>query len=188
MSVLEGLGLPPDQGDVPTDTEETIEQPQAAAPIIPEPEAEEPVTIPEGAENPDAVKAAIQSERKLAREANARAREYKRQLEEIADAGKPLEERLANAERRAQEADLHAMRVEIGVSKGLSVELAKRLQGDDAASIQADAQTLSEAIAARPKQQLPSLDGGVKDNPPPVGDPAAAHNHLLADALRGLRR
>jgi hypothetical protein len=178
MSLLEGIGLEPAPAD------ETgvapVEEDEVVTPPAPE---EESIEIPDGAKNPDAVKALIAAERKSARDANARARELERQAAELAEASKPLEERLANAERKAQEAELNALRVEVGTNLGLSLTLSKRLSGSTAEELTTDANTLLAELGTRPKPQVPGLDGGVKTPPPVTGDPKLAHNDFLGKLI-----
>jgi flagellar biosynthesis/type III secretory pathway protein FliH len=185
MSLLEAAGLKPAPGDEPGVA--PVEEPQVA-PEAPEKPEDESVEIPEGAKNPDAVKALIAAERKTAREANARAREFERQAAEAAEANKPLEERLANAERKAQEAELNALRVEVGTNLGLSLTLSKRLSGQTVEELAADANTLIAELGNRPKPQVPGLDGGVKTPPPSPKDPTQVHNAWLGQLIAGKRQ
>lgn len=194
MSLLGGIGLEPapanpdEAGVASVDEGQVPSVPVAAAPEVPEaPEADEPIEIPEGADNPDAVKRLIQAERKVARDANARARRLEQEAVEAAEASKPLEERLANAERKAQEAELNALRIEVGSGLGLSLTLSKRLTGTTAEELAQDATTLIAELGTKPKPQLPGLDGGVKTPPPTDVDPSKRHDNWLAEAINAKR-
>lgn len=188
MSLLGGLGLEPESGSPDEEGVASVDDGvEPVAPVVEEPE-EESVEIPEGAKNPDAVKALIQAERKKARDANARARELERQAAEAAEANKPLEERLANAERKAQEAELNALRVEVGTNLGLSLTLSKRLSGSTAEELAQDASTLLAELGHKPKPQVPGLDGGVKTPPPPAAkDATQVHNEWLGGIINKKR-
>ena len=75
---------------------------------------------------------------------------------ELQEAGKTevekLTERLSATERRAQEAELRALRLEIGAKYGLTPAQAKRLIGSTAEELEADAKELLESFkpAAEP--------------------------------------
>jgi flagellar biosynthesis/type III secretory pathway protein FliH len=183
MSLLEAAGLQPEPEQPDEAGVASVDEGEPVAP----PE-EESIEIPDGAKNPDAVKALIQAERKKAREANARARELERQATEAAEANRPLEERLANAERKAQEAELNALRVEVGTNLGLSLTLSKRLSGQTVEELAQDANTLLAELGNRPKPQVPGLDGGVKTPPPVAADPKLAHNTFLSNLIAQKRQ
>jgi hypothetical protein len=185
MSLLEGIGLEPEPASPDEAGVAAVDEGEVVTPPAPE---EESIEIPDGAKNPDAVKALIQAERKKARDANARARELERQAAEVAEANKPLEERLANAERKAQEAELNALRVEVGTNLGLSLTLSKRLSGQTAEELAQDANTLLAELGSRPKPQVPGLDGGVKTPPPPAAqDATQTHNTWLGQIIQQKR-
>src|SRR5579884_123932 len=133
--LLAGAGLvpaPSDEGAAAAETVETVAPAEPAAPAAPaEPaapapdETEDEIVVPPGAENPDAVRNLIANERKAAKDANARARALEAQLRERENAARPLEDQLSDAKSAATEAALRALRIEIGVSKGLSLTMAK---------------------------------------------------------------
>lgn len=186
MSALAALGLEPATDDPPEGTSEaTPPAPEVTEPVVDVPEVEEPVVVPPGAENPDAVKAAIQAERKKAREANAAARDLERQLAERDAAAQPLEDRLTAAEQRAQDADLRAIRLEVALDKGLKTRHASRLVGSTKAELEADADALLADLGVTP---TPGLDGGYKKDPPKAQDPAQAHNEFIVSLARGARQ
>jgi len=168
-----------------TDVLEDVLEP-APEDVVPEPEPEpevEPV-IPEGADNPDAVKALITAERNRAKEANRKARDLERQLRERDDAAKPLAERVTEADAARDEANLKAMRLEVALDKGLSLTLSKRLSGSTKDELEADADELVSLLGAAPR---PDLDGGYKPPPPKDKDPNKAHNAFIAGILQGAK-
>lgn len=185
MSILDGLGLEPESPES-TPAPEAPETPEA--PAVTEPEAPEPIEVPEGAKNPDAVANLIAAERKAARDANARRRELEAELARIKEEGQPLEQRLQVASQRAQEAELKALRLEVGVAKGLPIELASRLAGSDAESLTQDAESLLEILKTKSAApSLPGLDGGVRRPPAAPANPEQAHNAWLGEVLRQRR-
>jgi hypothetical protein len=183
-ATLSALGLEPATEDPPEpEAPEAAEPPEPA--VTPEPEGE-PVVVPPGADNPDAVKALIQAERKKAREANAAARDLERQLKERDDAALPLEDRVTAAEKRAADADLKALRLEVAMETGLSVKLAPRLAGSTKEELVADAAALVAEFGAKPP--APSLDGGYKKDPPKTADPNRDHNAFVLSLLQGTQQ
>lgn len=113
----------------------------------------------EGTEkDPAALKRALEAERQLRRDAERDARRARQALD---DAKKPasgageksdktgleaLEERLAAAERRAEEAELKSLRAEIAAEKGLTPRQAKRLVGKTRQELEDDADDLVEDL------------------------------------------
>lgn len=188
MSALSALGLEPapeeTEGVTPPETPEPVTEPETA-PVEPAEPADEPIVVPEGAANPDAVKAAIQAERKTAREANARARDLERQIKERDEQDKPLEERLSAADDRAQKAELRALRLEVALENGLSITLAPRLAGSTKEELEADAAALITELGVKPA--APGMDGGYKPGPVTPVDPAKQHS-LDIGALLGRAR
>lgn len=186
--LLSGLGLQPDSGDTPAAASEPEptsppSPPAPAAEPAPIPELEQPIEIPEGAKNPDAVQRLIEAERKNAREANARRRELEQQLQERVEAALPLEQRIAAATKRAEEAEHRALRFEIGLAHKLPTEMVDRLKGTTKDEIQADAQSLLSFLKQSPSGL--SADGGFQTPPAVQPDPAKAHNNLLVGLLTG---
>lgn len=108
--------------------------------------------------------AALDRERDLRREAERQAREYRRRVNELEDAGKSETDRLAaQAKRSAEEAEQHARRVaelegeiarrdldqlkrDIAAESGLPPSAAHRLQGTDRRSLRADAEALAKEL------------------------------------------
>jgi hypothetical protein len=113
----------------------------------------------------DAGRAALDKERNARRDAERKASEYRRRIDELEDAGKPELERATAAAQRAQtEAQTHAQRVaelekqladrdaadlrrKVAAEVGLPAEMADRLHGDDLRALRADATKLAETIA-----------------------------------------
>lgn len=194
-NVLAGLGLQPDPdvtGAAPVESQppaQTAPAAPEAEPAAPAPQAavtpddDEDIAVPEGAENPDAVRSLIRAERAAARQAYARARDAEARLAAIEEAGKPVEERLALATKRAEDAALEAMRLRVGFKHGLDVTLAERLKGNDEASLTQDAQSLLQALGSKATPAAPQIPGGLNGGPtpPPVqpADPGQSHNNLL---------
>jgi hypothetical protein len=182
---LAAAGLAPAPVDVPAPAAAVPDiapaAPAAPAPIA-APAAEEEIVVPAGAENPDAVKNAIAAERKAARDANARARQLQADLEAQQNASKPLEEQVAESNRKSADADLRATRLEVAAEAGIDLKLASRLQGTTREELTADAETFKPLIGAAPTPTVPP-EGGVRPQPPAKPDPVTDHNNLLAQAL-----
>lgn len=198
---LDALGLQPDPGDTPAAPAAAPAAPAApqsvtgipaqpaapeAAPVIPEVPAVEPdeeIEVPEGAENPDAVKSLISAERKAAREAYKRAREAEAKLAAITEAAMPAEERIRLATERAAAAELKATKLEVGLELGLPKTFAELLQGSDRQSLETHAKAvlseLQSRTAAPTAVPAPPLRGS--DTPPPAApvDPGKGHNNFL---------
>lgn len=107
------------------------------------------------------------------KKANAEAASYRtkvRELEPLAKKARDLEdasktetekaaERLTAAERRAQEAELRALRLEVAAEKGLTPAQARRLVGTSKEELEADADELLDTFA-------PGGDDGTKPRTP----------------------
>ena len=177
--------LEPAPDDLDTRDEDQEEPTEPEAPEADGTETDvDDVEVPEGAQNPDAVKRAIQAERKKARDAYAKARELERKLAEREEAEKPLEERISTATSRAEAAELKAMRLEVGLSKGLSLTLSNRLQGSSKEEMETDAESLLAEMGSAPK---PGMDGGFKPAPVVPTDPNKAHNNFVTALLQNTR-
>lgn len=99
-----------------------------------------------------------------------------------------LTERLTGAEKRAQEAELRALRLEVAADKGLTPAQARRLVGTSKEELEEDADDLLSSFGAkndtkptpkvpgRPKEKL--RGGGDPDEPVEETDP-----RKLADAI-----
>lgn len=177
---LADAGLAPAPADAP------------AVPVVPapvEPAVEVPAAEPAEAavvaqaKNPDAVQALIDAERKTAREANAKARELKAQLEAQTDASKPLEEQVTDSNKKAAEAELRATRLEVAAEAGIDLKLASRLSGATREELLADAEAFKPLIGATAPTPTVPPEGGVRTTPAAKKDPVKDHNNLLAEAL-----
>ena len=115
------------------------------------------------AENPDAVRNALQRERTAAKEAREKADELAQKVREYEDRDKSeqekLEERATTAEQRASAAETKLLRFEVATSKGLPLELADRLQGSTKKELEEDADRLLELVK-RPDPATGDGDGG----------------------------
>lgn len=152
--------------------------------VAPESDDDSDIVVPEGAENPDAVRNAIKAERKAARDANARARAFEQRLREREEHETPLEDLVKSANEKAEAAALRALRYEVAAETGLPLSLAARLQGSDRDTLAADAASLKELVGTNaPAPALPP-EGGTRQTPPaPSADPVVAHNQLLGNLL-----
>lgn len=108
---------------------------------------------------PPAVRAAL-------RKANKEAETYRRKLQELEDRDKSetdkLKDRVTVAEKRAEEAEARALRLEVAAEKGLTLTQAKRLVGSTKEELEADAAELLESFGGS------NGNGGAK---PPAGKP-----------------
>lgn len=111
------------------------------------------------AQNPDAVRNALITERQRARDAQKRADELAARVQEFEDKDRTDLERLQKAlEKTAAERDEHArtvselqaarMRAQVAAELGLPAALVDRLRGDDEQTVRRDAQQLLEALPA----------------------------------------
>ena len=149
-------------------------------------------TAPEGQDNAnpepsatdalgDAGKKALDAERREKRAAEKRASDLEARLKEFEDRDKSeaqkLLERAEAAERRAQEIESHALRLEVAAEKGLTPAQAKRLVGNTREELVADADDLLSSfqpVSAEPEEAVvPGLDlGTTRGTPMPLnGDP-----------------
>lgn len=155
-----------------------------------EQDTSEDVQVPEGAQNPDAVKAALQREREAAKAARHEAEGLKARLKEYEDRNKSesekLAERIAETERQATELAARNLRYEVAAERGLDLKAASFLAGSTREEIEARADELAQMLAAQKQQQtVPSLDGGARPAATPPADPKDAHQSLIAGLLGG---
>lgn len=124
------------------------------------------------AERAKAKIAKANSEARNLRERLRVAEEKAARLDEIEEADKTetekLTAKLAEYERKAQEAEQRAMRAEVAASKGLTPAQAKRLVGSSLEELEADADELLESF----KPQEGSDDDGT---PPPASGRPTEH-------------
>jgi hypothetical protein len=199
MSLLDNLGLEPDPGmeapDAPAApaaapaapegvTGSTTPPAAPAAPAAPAiPEVDDEIVVPEGAENPDAVRNAIAAERKAARDAYKRAREAEEKLAAITEAAMPIEDRIKAIEARATSAELEAKKLQVGMKHGLSLTFAQMLNGKDEGELETHAKSiLAELHQAKPNPGI-NLGGGPNPAPATPADPKVAHNQWLLSHL-----
>lgn len=92
-------------------------------------------------------------------------------LDELEEAEKDetqkLRDQLAETNRKAQEADVRAMRAEIAADKGLTASQAKRLVGSTLEELEADA----DALIAEFKPPEGDDGDSQEEDPPPPGKP-----------------
>lgn len=114
----------------------------------------------------DSGEAALERERVARREAEKQAREFRRRIADLEDAGKPeLERAQSMLQRTEAERDAHAARVaeleanlkardlndlrrQVATESGLPLEMADRLKGDDLRTLRADATKLVETLGS----------------------------------------
>lgn len=142
----------------------------------------------EPAELGDAGKKAIAAERKRADALDKELKAFKADAEARANAELTELERFKkeNEDLRSANtaADLERIRLSVALEKGLPANLAARLQGTDRESIEADADTLSELVGARPAGQVrPDPSQGPKST---VGERSPGEQFAaFIDAQRG---
>lgn len=115
----------------------------------------------------DAGKRALDAERAARKAAEKQTADLAARLKEIEDRdksdGEKQSERLAAAEKRANDAEARAMRLEIAATKGLTASQAKRLVGTTKEELEADADELLADFAP--------ANGGDESKPTPGGRP-----------------
>jgi hypothetical protein len=136
-----------------------------------EPEADElDEELLKDARNPDAVKAAIKAERenakaakKAAEEAQAELDKARAQVKEFEDRDKSdqekAEQRAADAEKKTTTAETKLLKLEVGLSKKLPVELAELLSGETRQEMEKHADKLLKVVQ---EEDTVSVDGGVR--------------------------
>lgn len=130
-------------------------------------------------------KAEAEKWKALARKHEAQAKanaEKAKKLDELDEADKTeaqkAADRAAAAEKRAEEAEIRALRIEVAASKGLSPSQAKRLVGTTREELESDADEFLESIrsddAGKPPGGKPKEDlrgGGTPSEEPEEMDP-----------------
>jgi hypothetical protein len=164
--------------DEPTQDPE-VEQPQSAG-------TEDEVTVPDGAENPDAVRAALKRERDAAKQAKQQAAELAARLQEYEDRDKSesekLAERAAKLEQDLADREREFLRLKVATSKGLPPEIAEFLNGSSEEELEQQA----DRLLALSKEHAPdpvSFDGGARDSQEPPKPAEESHNDFLMRAL-----
>lgn len=121
------------------------------------------------AQNPDAVRNAIRSEREARSEAERAAAEARAEIErrdrEAAEADQTAEQKAQAADERAKTAERKAQQYEAAAAAGLPLDFAPRLQGDDLEALTKDAEALKEKVGSATPP--PNLDGGARGNDEP---------------------
>lgn len=128
----------------------------------------------------DALKKALEAERRARRDAEKAAAALRNQIKEREDAEKTdaqkAAEALADAQKAAAAAELRALRLEVASEKGLNAAQARRLVGTSREELEADADEIaslfpvSKGVPAAQKQPTPAHDGtgGLDPSEPPV--------------------
>lgn len=162
---------------------------------------QEPAATAEPAPKPDADEALGETGLKaLQRERDARKALEKRlaDLEPLAVKAKELEdaskseiekatERLTAAEKRAQEAEIRALRLEVAATKGLTPAQARRLVGSTQEELESDADDLLATFGAKDDDKSPTPRRPVEKLKPgaaPAGEPEETDPRKLALAMR----
>ncbi|MEU6661253.1 hypothetical protein [Streptomyces sp. NPDC046821] len=105
---------------------------------------------------------------KTARASQKQAEDMAKKLKEYEDAQKSdldkLTERATSAETSAADATAKLLRYEVAAAKKLPAEWAARLQGSSKEDLEADADSLLEALGAQQQRNTPSYDGGVRQS------------------------
>lgn len=108
---------------------------------------------PAGGDDAAALKAALAKERARANTAEAALKSLQTNVNEGKTDAEKMASRMAELETQMREANLRAMRAEVGQEKGLTAKQAARLQGNTAEELAADADELLAAFA-------PAANGG----------------------------
>lgn len=135
-------------------------EPEKAPEKTPEKDAD--TDLLQGARNPDAVKNALDNERKAAKDARQRAEAAEAKVKEYDDRDKTeaqkLEDKAAEADKRASGAELKALRYEVAADKELPLKWAARLTGSTKKELEDDADALLKEL----KPDRPNFDGGAR--------------------------
>lgn len=108
------------------------------------------------------------------KKANKEAETLRLKLKEFEDRDKTEVQKLAEAravaETEASTARTQLLRYEVAAAKKLPAEWAARLQGATREDLEADADSLLEALGAQQQRNTPSYDGGVRPGAPAPTD------------------
>ncbi|MEU2724070.1 hypothetical protein [Streptomyces smyrnaeus] len=124
-------------------------------------------------------KKALSEERKARAAAERQAKSAQKQLDELTaklqeyeDAKKSdldkLSERATTAEQRAEQAQAELLRYRVARDKKIPAEWVDRLRGSTQEDLEADADSLLEALGEQQRRQTPSYDGGVRQTAKPT--------------------
>lgn len=148
------------------------------------------------AEQPDAVRKAIATERrerkaaeKALKELNTRLREFedkdRTEGERLQARADEAEKALAEATAKAKDLELQMLRARVAAQAGLPAEAVSRLQGSTEAELKRDAEQLSALVGARTRAaSAPSagFGGGPRGSEAPA-DSTQAQGQRILDAL-----
>lgn len=138
------------------------------------------------AENPDAVKRALEAERSAAREAKKRADAAEAKVREYEEANaselEKLQKKATQAEQAKADAEAKLLRYEVAQAKDVPAKLVPLLTASTKEELEAQADLILEN--AKPAQ--PDFDGGPRDPAPDPKTPEEQHNDL-ALGLLGLK-
>lgn len=131
--------------------------------------------------------AEVEKWKALARKHEARAKENAgaaQRLAEIEEQGKSeserLAERIASAERRAEDAERKALRYEVAAAKGVPSKLMRFLQGNTEEELTASADELLEAVSGKTQSDTDDKDNGSDDaDAPDKGAPSGRPQERL---------
>lgn len=130
----------------------------------------------------------IKKMRAALKKANDEAAASRLKLKELEDRDKSesdkLSERISAAEKRAEESEAKALRLEVAASKGLTPAQARRLVGATQEELESDADELLSSFST-PEPKVPPV-GDSKPQPklqPGSGDPDAGADEIDYDAL-----
>lgn len=142
------------------------EAPEEAAPEVDDQRVEPEVeAIVDKADNPDAVRNLIDSERARAKAAADRATALEAQVREFEDKDKTETERLSSENDRLKQelapAQMENLKLRVALEKGLPMDLIDRLRGEDAEALAADADELLKLVKPDPDART-SFDAGVR--------------------------
>lgn len=146
------------------------------------PEGDQPAKgDPEPTKDPDSLgdggKKALDAERKARRDAEKATTDLQKRLKEYEDRDKTDGEKAADAlraaEKRADEAEARALRLEVAADKGLTPVQAKRLVGSTKEELEADADEILEAFPASSATPPPTRTPAAKGSPRGGGDPTS---------------
>lgn len=153
-------------------------EPEKDSPKDPAPAQDGPIQLPD--DHP-----MVRALKKANEEAAAARLKVKEFEDKDKSDGEKLTERITAAEKRANDAEAKAMRLEVASAKGLTPAQAKRLVGATQEELEADADEILEAFptpgAKRPPSPKPSSD--LRGGTDPTEDVDVIDPAKLADAI-----
>ena len=152
----------------------------------PEAPPEDP-KVPAGADNPDAVKNALNAERKAAKDAKRRAEAAEAKVREYEEANaselEKAQAKVAKAEQAKAEAEARLTRFEVASEKEVPPKLVPLLTATSREELEAQADLIIENAKTEPD---PEFDGGARDPAPDPESPETAHDKLVTQLIGGL--